>query len=101
MLHHADERAHQIWEGVPLLSRRCYCAEPGPGLDSEAPTSGLSETLESREPTLEESKIGFERFGVVEIEIGWIDVYALDFSGHRRATFQWNGHDWDGTWRTP
>lgn len=86
-LHQADSIADEAWADTKLGSRKVYMATPGPSTIISLPASGLSATLETSDPTLEESNEGRKNFGVIVSTINWMEWLWLSSKGHRRAVF--------------
>ncbi len=89
------------WQATWAFGRRCYMGE-APSLIVAEATSGMSAELENREPTIEESEVGFPNFAVVSTQIISIDCLELHAKGHRRSLFKWyeNGEP-EMNWLTP
>lgn len=89
------------WQATRTFGRRCYMGKPPSRIAPEA-TSGLPAEIETREPTTEESEVGFPNFAVVSTQISSIDCLELHAKGHRRSLFKWteNG-ELDTDWLTP
>jgi hypothetical protein len=101
-LHTNDALADEQWAATSLMSRRCYCAEAGPGTPSPEPISGLPDSLLDRTPTLAESEAGRENFVVVAGRIDYMDwLYLQARGGHRRARFIWGEDGYSATWVAP
>ncbi len=101
---HADENDAlklKQWQATWAFGRRCYMGKAPSRTVAEA-TSGMSAELESREPTIEESEIGFPNFAVVSTKIISIDCLELHAKGHRRSYFAWNeSGELQTNWLTP
>ena len=101
---HADENDAlklKQWQATWAFGRRCYMGEAPSRIVADA-TSGMSDELEDREPTIEESEIGFPNFAVVSTKIIWIDCLELHAKGHRRSLFSWNENgELETHWLTP
>jgi pyridoxine/pyridoxamine 5'-phosphate oxidase len=100
-VHRGDDVARAAWEEATLWARRCYLASPGPGSPAGAPTSGLPAELEERAPAAMESEAGLAHFAVVRVEVTQLDRLDLHHTGHRRASWRWDGEGWRGTWLIP
>ena len=74
----------EIWEKTKLYSRKCYLTKKAPSSLTSIPEDGISENLQGKEPTLEESQKGYKNFTVVQNKIQQIDWLYLAASGHRR-----------------
>ncbi|MFY7899681.1 MAG: pyridoxamine 5'-phosphate oxidase family protein [Chitinophagaceae bacterium] len=88
-LHYSDTIAMDAWQNTVLSSRRCYLATQAPSSVIDYPTSGLSEKFELHDPTVSESELGKNNFGVVSIKVASLDWLWLHHSGHRRAYFDY------------
>ena len=76
--------AEEMWEGTQLISRKCYLTEKTPSSVTTLPEDGINESLEGKEPTLEQSEKGYKNFTVIQNQIQQIDWLYLAASGHRR-----------------
>ncbi|NJM53275.1 MAG: hypothetical protein HC846_07695 [Blastocatellia bacterium] len=86
---HADETDAiklKQWQATWAFGRRCYMGEAPSRIVAEA-TSGLPIEIANREPTIEESEIGYPNFAVVATKISSIDCLELFATGHRRTFF--------------
>jgi pyridoxamine 5'-phosphate oxidase len=101
---HADENDAlklKQWQATWAFGRRCYMGEAPSRIAAEA-TSGMPAQLENREPTIEESEIGFPNFAVVSTKISSIDCLELHVTGHRRSLFSWHENgELETNWLTP
>ncbi|MFM9874577.1 MAG: hypothetical protein ACKVQS_14070 [Fimbriimonadaceae bacterium] len=97
----SGELWEKAWHETILLSRRCYLAQVAPGKRVEEPSGGFPHYLRDREPTLEESELGKKNFCVVSTVIDELDIYSLEFTGHRRCHFAYDYNQWDAIWRVP
>jgi len=77
------------WQATWAFGRRCYMGEAPSQTAAEA-TSGMPAEIENREPTNEESELGFPNFAVVSTKIISIDCLELHASGHRLSLFTWH-----------
>jgi hypothetical protein len=100
-IHHMDDIARNAWANSLLSSRRCYLADPGPGVAIEVASSGLPEWLTGRAPTEEESEKGWLNFAVMRCEVDTLDWYYLDSHGNTRAIFNWDGTQFKGHFAIP
>ncbi len=89
------------WQATRAFGRRCYMGAAPSRTAAEA-TSGMPAEIETREPTIEESEIGFPNFAVVSTKIISIDCLELYVTGHRRSLFNWRENDkLETEWLTP
>ena len=95
-----DAVTKAAWENGSNFARRCYLGD-GPGVVSDAPTSGLPGELEGIEPTDEQLVPAWENFAVLLVELQELDWLYLAHTGHVRAQFTRDGADWSGKWVSP
>ncbi len=89
------------WQATWAFGRRCYMGAAPSRIASEV-TSGMPAGIEKREPTIEESEIGFPNFAVISTKITSIDCLELHATGHRRSLFTWrDGGELEANWLTP
>lgn len=98
---HGGPAADAAWARATLFARRCYVAPVGPGALADGPTSGLPLSLETREPTVEESAVGRARFCVLLIRLRRLEFLQLAVTGHRRGAFDRTDAGWQGQWLVP
>jgi len=91
----------EAWIQTDVMGRRCYLCEPGSGTMVSQPMSGISNALQSRRPTLEESETGRKNFAVLLIKIHQIDWMHLNSQGNRAASFKKTDGGWNGHWIIP
>jgi len=89
-IHQQNDFAREIWEQMPLSSRRCYLTQKAPGSRTNNPTSGLPTDFENRVPNATESEAGFCCFAAVIIKVEQLEWLYLAAQGHRRAQFDWD-----------
>lgn len=96
ILHFNNDISLDAWQKTSLSSRRCYLTQLNPSSFSDIPSSGLSEQIEQKNFTLEDSEVGQFNFGVVSIEVDSIEWLWLNREGHRRAFFDYvqNSYKW-------
>lgn len=97
----AGDTVEAAWASTGLPSRKCYLAEPGSGSPTDLPTSGLIRDYDSRDPTLAESLPGRAHFAVLLVDVMSLEWVYLAAQGHRRARFDWIGHEWVKRWLIP
>ncbi len=93
--------ATEAWNQTDVMGRRCYLCEPGSGEMVSQPMSGMSDDLQSRRPTLEESETGRKNFAILLIKIHQIDWMYLNSQGNRAASFKETVGSWNGHWIIP
>jgi pyridoxamine 5'-phosphate oxidase len=69
-----------------------------PGYEVAEANRNMPPGLEDREPTEEESVVGFENFGVIRTHIETLEVLSLEFEGNLRCRFDAAGV---GQWLAP
>jgi 3-hydroxyisobutyrate dehydrogenase len=99
ILHYGNEITSEAWQKTTLSSRRCYLTALSPSSFSDLPTSGLSEAFEQEKFTLEESEIGYQYFGIVSIQVEYMEWLWLHHAGHRRAFFDYKNES--NSWMIP
>ncbi|MCY7375419.1 MAG: pyridoxamine 5'-phosphate oxidase family protein [Pyrinomonadaceae bacterium] len=96
-----DELKLKQWQATWNFGRRCYMGA-APSLISENVTSGLPTEIVEREPTTEESEVGFPNFAVISTKINSIDCLELHNQGHHRSLFSWDENgELQTNWLTP
>ena len=88
-IHQENDVAREIWEQMPLSSRRCYLAQEAPGSRASKPTSGLPTDLENRVPSTAESQPGFCYFAAIIVKVEQLEWLYLAAQGPRQAKFDW------------
>lgn len=90
--------ADAAWEESTRFARRCYLGD-GPGMVSEAATSGLPDWAEGIEPDEDALAPARANFAVLVVELAEADWFYLSNDGHRRAIIDLaNG---EGRWVAP
>ena len=89
------------WEATTLFGRRCYLSTGAPGQAVDAPTSGLPDWVEGREPTRIETEPGRPRFAILTVSVRTLDFLYLANAGHRRALFRYSAETYDRFWCLP
>ena len=96
--------ADAAWDASDNFARRCYLGE-GPGMVSDAPTSGLPPKFEGVEPTARQLEPGRSNFSVLLVCLEELDWFTLAHTGHCRALLKRGGEGsesyWQGQWITP
>jgi pyridoxamine 5'-phosphate oxidase len=96
-----DELKISRWQATWNFGRRCYMGE-APSQVAENVTSGMPETIKHREPTTDESEVGFHNFAVISTKITSIDCLELYAAGNRRSLFTWDENgNLETNWLTP
>ena len=87
-----------MWDKTKLYSRKCYLTQKAPSSITSFPEDGIDMNFRGKEPSKEESEIGYKNFTVIQNQIYQIDWLYLEASGHRRlkiilketnTIFQW------------
>ena len=99
IINHNNEVTKNSWLKTGHMSRKCYLVDPGPGTESDIPTSGLKTELDNFEFTMEQSEEGYKNFTVIQCKIKSIEWLYLAAKGHRRAKFELNENR--KKWLTP
>lgn len=91
----------QAWDKGSNFARRCYMGE-GPGVPSDAPTSGLPAELEGTEPDAQQLAPARANFAVLLVQMAELDWLYLAHTGHVRAQFlRDEAGEWQGRWVSP
>ena len=90
VLHRGDAVADAAWSSSRAQSRVCYAIEPPPGTPIDAPLPGP-----------DDASAGRDNFVVVAIGVETLEWLWLSVDGHRRARFDWTGHEPHATWLAP
>ena len=88
-LHTDDRVADEHWAASKITSRLNYCTIAPPGSIVDHPSSGLSDLLLKKAPTLLESETDRKNFMVIAGQIQSMDWLQLNVLGNRRARFDW------------
>ena len=91
----------KAWEKTQLMSRKCYLSSLPPGTEIKDSWDGLSNKLIGKEPTKNESEIGYKNFSVILNKIISIDWLYLSSSGHKRLLFNWKNGKRTDKWMIP
>lgn len=97
-IHHQNELAHAAWLETQEQSRVGYRTAFPPGIPLSS-VEDADHTDAMRTP--DDADTGSEQFCAVVIAVRRLDWLDLAPSGHRRATFDWAGAEWRGTWVAP
>lgn len=81
------------WAASTNYARRCYLGD-GPGTAADAPTSGLPDWAEGKNPTDEQVAPASEHFALLLVQIKRADWFHLAQSGHCRAIFEGEHGRW-------
>lgn len=100
-LHAHDPYADKQWADTRITSRLNYCASQPPGTRIDKPSSGLSDFLLNKIPTLLDTERCRKNFMVIVVHIVSIDWLALKITGNRRALFEWDKDRLRATWLVP
>jgi hypothetical protein len=77
-VHGADPVARSAWQASREASRKCYAAEPGPGVSVAEPPAAP-----------DDAEAGWANFRVILIRFDRLEWLELAARGHRRAGFHW------------
>jgi hypothetical protein len=100
-LHAADAVAEQRWNETAPGNLAMYLAPHPPGTETGEPTTNQPDWLPQREATRADISPGQENFAVLQGQIDSLDLLFIRREGNLRASFDWNGNHWQGTWRAP
>lgn len=100
-LHIDDSFADEKWAETRLPSRLNYCSELPSGTPVDNPSSGLSDLLLNKAPTLLNTKRGRIYFASVICRFDSMDWSRLSVLGNTRAKFDWKDDALNATWIIP
>ncbi len=95
--------ADTAWSQSTPFARRCYMAEASPGSEVSAPSSGLPEWIEGRQPNEDQLLDARLNFATLLFKAERVEWLYLANVGHRRARWMWDDQRnlWDGRWLIP
>lgn len=95
--------ADTAWSQSTPFARRCYMAEASPGSEVSAPSSGLPEWMEGRQPNEDQLLDARLNFATLLFKAERVEWLYLANVGHRRARWTWDDQRnlWDGRWLIP
>ena len=95
--------ADTAWSQSTPFARRCYMAEASPGSEVSAPSSGLPEWIEGRQPNEDQLLDARPNFATLLFKAERVEWLYLANVGHRRARWTWDDQRnlWDGRWLIP
>ena len=99
-INHNNEITKGSWSKTGHMSRKCYLANNGPGIESPAPTSRLKPEIDNFEFTIKQSEKGYKNFSAIQCKIKSIEWLYLAAKGHRRARFEFGDINKE-YWLTP
>ena len=100
IINHNNQITEESWSKTGHMSRKCYLADNGPGIESPASTSGLKPEMDNFEFTIKQSEAGYKNFSVIQCKIKSIEWLYLAAKGHRRAKFEFGDINKE-YWLTP
>lgn len=95
--------ADTAWSQSTPFARRCYMAEASPGSEVLAPSSGLPEWIQGRQPSEDQLLDARPNFATLLFQANKLEWLYLANAGHRRARWTWDDAQglWDGRWLIP
>lgn len=93
---HTEAPADVAWDRTSRSSRACYQTPLTPGSRLREPTAA---DPVAEAPVAQDAGRG--NFAVIDIAVSRIEWLYLAARGHRRALFEWNGAEWEGSWLVP
>lgn len=100
-LHSDDNFADEGWNESRLTSRLNYCSEFPPGMPVDKPSSGVSDLLLNKAPTLANTRAGRKNFASISCRIYSMDWLKLSALGNTRARFVWEKNKLHAEWVIP
>jgi len=99
-IYHQNDIAKQHWQHSGFKGRRSYLAQQAPSSVLNEEGDGL-EYLNSKKFD-DDDPAGFENFGVVILNVNYLEYLQLHREGNRRARFIAKTHSgWMGEWIVP
>jgi hypothetical protein len=86
----SGDAAEPYWTASRPMSRRCYAADPAPGVPIPAPL-----------PAPLDDTGGRPNFAAILLRVDSLEWLWLWSEGHRRARFRWRQAEWAGEWLAP
>lgn len=95
--------ADAAWSQSTPFARRCYMAETSPGSEVLAPSSGLPDWIEGRQPSEAQLVDARPNFATLLFQAHQLEWLYLANAGHRRARWTWDAAQrlWSGRWLIP
>jgi len=83
-IHHQNQTSRNIWDKTPLQSRKCYMGKFSPSSIVENYEPNIPKKYLKSDPSIEDSKQGYDNFSSVELQIYNSDILELHHDGHIR-----------------
>jgi len=95
--------ADTAWSQSTPFARRCYMAEVSPGSEVLAPSSGLPDWIQGRQPSEAQLVDARPHFATLLFQAKQLEWLYLANAGHRRARWTWDDVQglWNGRWLIP
>ena len=91
----------RLWAEATPAARTGYLVEPGPGTALATRTTGLPDTLWSRDASDKEATAGRVNFAALVCKFDALDWLELGRYGHGRAQFRWDDENLTASWVVP
>ena len=98
---HLSDASRQIWNNIPPVNRKDYCANTAPGNNLKEGGTHPDWWGKEEQMTSEITNYGFENFAVINTKIENIDMLHLHREGHQRASFVLKMGEWKKSWTVP
>ena len=83
-IHYDNDISKIAWNKTALQSRKCYMAPFNPSSRIESWHPNIPIDCIDRDPTLDESNLGYNNFMHIELSIIKADILELHYDGHIR-----------------
>ena len=83
-IYYKDTLSRKIWDKTPLQSRKCYMAPYPPSQKLENWIPNLPKKYLKKDPTREDSELGYKNFSYIQLEVINSDILQLHHDGHIR-----------------
>lgn len=83
-IHYKNNTAEKAWDKTALQSRKCYMAPFNPSTKLNKWHPNIPIDCITRDPSAEESELGYNNFMHVELNIIKADILELHYNGHIR-----------------
>ena len=83
------------------MSRKCYLTSIAPSTEVDKASDGIPIDFKGRDPSKNESELGYKNFAIVLNFIESIEWLSLSSQGHKRISFNWINGKIISKWKIP
>ena len=98
---HNNKETLDRWNSLTESSKRCYLGPYSPSTMLESYHANIPDDFKFKNPTPEQSKIGYKNFVIIRIHFLKIDFLELKYSGHKRIKFDFSNKEISANWIAP